>query len=148
MSAEEQTLRVGGQQLGIVGIQRQGSFEIRGCTLPIPGTTVAKVSATAVARGQVRGQRDRLFHRGQRLLDSLCALRRAAGNFRSQGLCVRERHVSVCVVRIERDRFLEFRRRELARLHAVLPDDIHPEQVVFVGFGIAGALRFRQLLRR
>jgi len=124
-STEEQTLGVGGQQLGVVGIQRQSSFEILCRTLPIPGASMAKVSATAVAQSQVRGQRDRLFNRGKRLLGFLCTLRRAGGYIRSPGLRYRERRVSVGVVWIDRDRLLKFRRGELARLQAVLPKDIY-----------------------
>src|SRR6478672_11379240 len=147
MSVEEQALGVGGQQLGVVGIQRQGSFEIRGRTLPIPGASMAKVSATAVAQSQVRGQRDRLFNRGKRLLGFLSTLRRAGSHIRSPGLRYRKRRVSVGVVWIERDRLLKFRRGELAGLQAVLPKDIYSSQIVFVGFGIVRALRIRQLLR-
>src|SRR6186713_1478310 len=102
MSVEEQILGVGGQQLGITGIQRQGSFEIPSCALPIPGASITKISPTDVAQSQVRGQRDRLFDRGQRLLNLLCALRLAWGQIRTPGLCDGERRVSISVARIER----------------------------------------------
>src|SRR5262249_49738257 len=49
MSTEEQITGVEEQQLGIIGIYRQGSFEICRRTLPIPCTTIAKESTTAVA---------------------------------------------------------------------------------------------------